>query len=68
MKICKIKVSRRKIFEFCLSILTALGILLVLGAVGDADNGVPIEDVIGRIFVGGLLTSCGLLVANWMRL
>lgn len=62
------RVSRRSKVQLVLSILTAFGILLVLGAVGDADNGVPIEGVLGRVFGGGALTAGALLVQNWIGL
>lgn len=68
MKIGKMVVSRRKIIQFVLSLLTALGIVMVLGAVGDADNGVPIEDVLGRAFGGMAITGGALLVQNWLGL
>lgn len=68
MKIGKMQVSRRKVVQLVLSLLTAFGIVLVLGAVGDADNGAAIEDILGRAFGGMGITSGALLVQHWLGL
>lgn len=68
MKIGKMQVSRRKLVQLVLSLLTAFGIVLVLGAVGDADNGVPIENILGRAFGGMAITGGALLVQHWLGL
>jgi len=68
MKIGKMQVSRRKVVQLVLSLLTAFGIVLVLGAVGDADNGAAIESILGRAFGGMAITGGALLVQHWLGL